>query len=58
MLVVPEELLDQIHVHGEEAYPDEGAGFLIGDEGKVKRSFCLWQIRVKTRPATTVFVHA
>ena len=30
MLHLTEELLTQIHVHGEQAYPDEGAGFLLG----------------------------
>jgi len=31
------DLLAQIHAHGEEAYPEEGAGFLIGDESKVEK---------------------
>ena len=30
-------LLDQIHRHGEEAYPEEGAGFLLGRPGQVER---------------------
>jgi proteasome lid subunit RPN8/RPN11 len=30
ILHLTEELLTQIHVHGEQAYPDEGAGFLLG----------------------------
>jgi proteasome lid subunit RPN8/RPN11 len=30
MLQLTEELLTQIHVHGEQAYPEEGAGFLLG----------------------------
>lgn len=34
-LVLSKELLDQIHAHGEQAYPEEGAGFLIGSEGRV-----------------------
>jgi proteasome lid subunit RPN8/RPN11 len=34
-LTIPKELLDQIHTHGEAAYPEEGAGFLIGNEGQV-----------------------
>ena len=29
-IVISKEILAQIHVHGEEAYPDEGAGFLLG----------------------------
>ena len=36
MLVISQELLSQIHTHGEQAYPEEGAGFLIGDEGNVQ----------------------
>jgi len=29
-LVISGEILAQIYAHGEEAYPDEGAGFLLG----------------------------
>ena len=29
-LCIPPELMRQIEVHGEAAYPDEGAGFLLG----------------------------
>ena len=36
MLVVPNRLIDQINAHVEKAYPEEGAGFLVGDEGEVK----------------------
>ena len=35
-LEISKELLDQIHAHGEGAYPEEGAGFLIGNEGRVE----------------------
>lgn len=35
-LAISKELLDQIHAHGEVSYPEEGAGFLIGDDGKVE----------------------
>ena len=31
------ELLDQIHAHGEEAYPGEGAGFMLGTANKNSR---------------------
>jgi len=34
-LAIPKELLDQIHAHGEAAYPEEGAGFLVGEGGRV-----------------------
>jgi len=34
VLHINEEILAQIYAHGEEAYPEEGAGFLLGyDEG-------------------------
>ncbi len=36
MLVISQELLGQIHAHGEQAYPEEGAGFLVGTDGKVQ----------------------
>ena len=37
-LIIPLELLAQIHAHGEESYPEEGAGFLLGsDDGEERR---------------------
>ena len=41
MLVISKELLDQIYAHVEKAYPEEGAGFLIGNGGKVENIFSL-----------------
>jgi len=38
MLVVPNRLIDEMNAHVEKAYPEEGAGFLVGDEGEVKES--------------------
>ena len=36
-LHIPSELLERIHIHGETAYPEEGAGLLLGTtEGEVK----------------------
>jgi proteasome lid subunit RPN8/RPN11 len=35
-LTIPQDLLDQIRSHGEEAYPEEGAGFLLGNDGRVE----------------------
>ncbi len=35
-LDISKELLDQAHAHVEKAYPEEGAGFLLGSEGKVE----------------------
>lgn len=33
MLRLPKDVLAQIHAHGEAAYPEEGAGFLLGSDG-------------------------
>jgi proteasome lid subunit RPN8/RPN11 len=33
ILRVPESVLARIHAHGEAAYPEEGAGFLLGSDG-------------------------
>jgi proteasome lid subunit RPN8/RPN11 len=41
MLVVPKLLVGQITAHLESAYPEEGAGFLLGGEGEVKEIFAL-----------------
>jgi proteasome lid subunit RPN8/RPN11 len=45
MLVVKNELVERINAHVEEAYPEEGAGFLIGDEGEVKEILALSNAR-------------
>lgn len=37
MLQLPSDVLAQIHAHGEEAYPEEGAGFLLGVDGESRR---------------------
>ncbi len=34
---IPKDLLERIHAHGEAAYPDEGAGFLLGSDGPNRR---------------------
>jgi len=41
MLVLPKQLVEGINAHVEEAYPEEGAGFLLGTDGKVKEIFPL-----------------
>lgn len=41
MLTITTELLAQINSHLEAAYPDEGAGFLLGVEGEVKKILAL-----------------
>ena len=45
MLVVPPHLIEQINAHLERAYPEEGAGFLLGEEGKVKEMIALSNAR-------------
>jgi proteasome lid subunit RPN8/RPN11 len=38
MIAIPEEVLRQIYSHGEQAYPEEGAGLLLGTrDGERKR---------------------
>jgi len=41
MLVVPGRLIEQMNAHVENAYPEEGAGFLIGEEGEVREIMTL-----------------
>jgi proteasome lid subunit RPN8/RPN11 len=37
MLEIVPEILAHIHAHGEAAYPEEGAGFLLGTDGEVRK---------------------
>ena len=41
MLVVPNSLIEQMNAHVEKAYPEEGAGFLLGKEGQVREILAL-----------------
>ena len=41
MLVVPGRLIEQMNAHLENAYPEEGAGFLIGEQGEVREIMAL-----------------
>ncbi len=45
MLVVPDRLMAEITAHVEKAYPEEGAGFLIGEEGQVQEIIALSNAR-------------
>ena len=45
MLNISNELIEQINAYVEEAYPEEGAGFLIGEEGEVKEILALSNAR-------------
>ena len=47
-LTISKELLEQIHAHGETAYPEEGAGFLIGHAGRVENILPLQNAREDT----------
>jgi proteasome lid subunit RPN8/RPN11 len=41
MLAIPKKLVEQITAHLESAYPEEGAGFLLGGNGEVIQIFPL-----------------
>ena len=41
MLVISKQLVEGINAHVDEAYPGEGAGFLLGTENQVKEIFAL-----------------
>jgi proteasome lid subunit RPN8/RPN11 len=41
MLVIPNRLVQKMNAHMERAYPEEGAGFLIGENGEVKEIIAL-----------------
>ena len=48
MLSVSSELIERINNHVQEAYPEEGAGFLIGDGGEVREILALSNAREDT----------
>ena len=43
-IIIPPDLLAQIHAHGEQAFPDEGAGFLFGVDGEVRRVSAIYTL--------------
>jgi len=45
MLIVANKLIERINLHVKEAYPEEGAGFLIGADGEVKEILALSNAR-------------
>jgi len=45
MLVIPNSLMAEIHAHVEKAYPEEGAGFLIGEASEVRQIIALSNAR-------------
>jgi len=44
MLEVDPSIMEKIHSSGEEAYPEEGAGFLLGTDGKVRHVARVWPL--------------
>jgi proteasome lid subunit RPN8/RPN11 len=44
MLEIDSKTLAQIHSHGEAAYPEEGAGFLLGTDGEVRQVMGIWPL--------------
>lgn len=52
-LILTAKLLDQIHAHGEAAYPEEGAGLMLGTaQAGVKRVTCLLEFgNAREQPA-------
>lgn len=47
-MLLPQTLLDKIHAHGEDAYPEEGAGFLLGADERVEEIVPLPNAREET----------
>jgi proteasome lid subunit RPN8/RPN11 len=43
-LNLSERILQKIHAHGEGAYPEEGAGFLLGADGESRRVSALFPL--------------
>jgi len=41
VLSIKQELIEKINAHVESAYPEEGAGFLLGGDGEVEEIFAL-----------------
>jgi proteasome lid subunit RPN8/RPN11 len=44
MLEIDPKLMAEIHAHGEAAYPEEGAGFLLGTDGEVRQVLRIWPL--------------
>jgi len=45
MLEITEKLLNDIHLHGETTYPEEGAGFLIGTESDPRQVKTIYPLK-------------
>jgi proteasome lid subunit RPN8/RPN11 len=44
MLRLSQELLSKIHTNGEQAYPEEGAGFMLGADGEERAVLALYPL--------------
>jgi proteasome lid subunit RPN8/RPN11 len=43
-LVIPPDVLTKIHANGEAAYPEEGAGFLLGSDGDSRHVTAVYEL--------------
>jgi proteasome lid subunit RPN8/RPN11 len=43
-ILIPHDLLARIHAHGEQAFPDEGAGFLFGTDGHHRQVSAIYEL--------------
>ena len=44
MIEIPVDVMRQIEQHGESAYPEEGAGFLIGSDGAARKVEAIFRL--------------
>jgi proteasome lid subunit RPN8/RPN11 len=44
MLALSQKVLAEIHAHGEQAYPEEGAGFMLGSDGEERAVITLFPL--------------
>ena len=54
-LILSSELLASIHTSGERAYPEEGAGFLLGLDGEARRVVPTWWSTRRTLGGESVY---
>jgi proteasome lid subunit RPN8/RPN11 len=43
-IIIPADLLEQIHASLEKTYPEEGAGFLLGEDGAARRVVAIYPL--------------
>ena len=49
-LTIPQPILDQIHRHGAASYPEEGAGFLLGNDGEPRQVQSILELPNRREP--------